>query len=277
MMHLTDDELVDIYYGERSEETDGPGHRDGRSDALEHIASCVDCREAYVALKGDLDAVPEIEPPARSADYGKTVWHSIAPQLTRYEPRRLDWARLSAGMRIGVGLAFAAACALLIAGGFFAGSLWQSKRPHQEAARNPSPAAGPNTGATAQPRVVVVVLSDHLDRSERFLVELKHADLASAETVTPLRDEAKSLLAANRLCRKNVASDDDPGLATALDHLDRLLAEAANAPGGLNATALARLQHEMNADGLLFEVRVLRSRISDKSPIGNDHSNGGTI
>jgi hypothetical protein len=272
MKHLTDEELVDIYYGERAEE---PGGAD--SSARQHIASCVDCREAFAALKRDLNAVAVIESPARDADYGEAVWQSIAPQLTKYEPRRFVWSRLSAGLRIGIGLGFAAACALLVAGGFFAGSLWQSNHPHQVAGQNPSSAVGSNTGEPARPRVVVVVLSDHLDRSERFLVELKHADLDNSGAGTPLRDEAKSLLTANRLCRKNVASDDDPALTTALDHLDRLLAEAANSPGRLNGAALARLQEEMNGDGLLFEVRVLRSRNTDNIAAGSDRPRGGTI
>ena len=74
-------------------------------------------------------------------------------------------------------------------------------------------------------------MSDHLERSERLLVELKHADAGSEEMVTPLRDEARSLLAANRVCRQKAEKDDDPALATALDHLDHLLAELANQPG----------------------------------------------
>jgi hypothetical protein len=277
MKHLSDDELVDLYYGEPAGEPGGVGDRAELGGARQHIESCGYCRDAFAALKSDLDAVPAIESPARGEDYGQAIWQSIAPRLTRYEPRRFEWPRLSAGMRIGIGLGFAAACALLVAGGFFAGSLWQSKHPHQMAVQNPSPAAGSHTGAPAQPRVVVVVLSDHLDRSERFLVELKHADLDNSGSGTPLRDEARNLLAANQLCRKNVASDDDPALTTALDHLDRLLAEAASSPGRLNGAALARLQNEMNADGVLFEVRVLRSRSTDQGANGSDRPNGGTI
>ncbi len=60
-------------------------------------------------------------------------------------------------------------------------------------------------------------------------------------------------------------SSDDPELATALDRLDHLLDELANQPGGLNMATLARLQNETNADGLLFEVRVLRSRLPGNS------------
>jgi hypothetical protein len=92
-----------------------------------------------------------------------------------------------------------------------------------------------------------------------------------------MRDEARSLLAANRVCRKNVTQKDDPELTTALDHLDRLLAEAANEPGGLNAKSIAKLQEEMNSDGLLFEVRVLRSRITHRAGTVNKPAQGGTI
>jgi len=125
--------------------------------------------------------------------------------------------------------------------------------------------------------IVVVVLDDHLDRSERSLVELKHADLDSTATDSPMRDEARSLLAANRVCRKNAAQADDPELNTALDHLDSLLAEAANEPGGLNSQNIAKLQDKMNADGVLFEVRVLRSRIAHRKGTGDDAAKGGTI
>jgi hypothetical protein len=129
----------------------------------------------------------------------------------------------------------------------------------------------------AKQPVIVVVLSDHLDRSERLLVELKHVDADSAELISPLRDEARSLLAANRVCRHNASQDDDPALATALDRLDHVLNELANQPGGLNATTITRLQDEMNADGLLFQVRVLRSRIPDRRSAGAAAANGGTI
>jgi hypothetical protein len=94
---------------------------------------------------------------------------------------------------------------------------------------------------------------------------------------SPMREEARSLLAANRVCRKNAAQTSDPELTTALDHLDSLLAEAANEPGGLNAQSIARLQDEMNADGLLFEVRVLRSRITSHKTAGNNPAKGGTV
>jgi len=106
----------------------------------------------------------------------------------------------------------------------------------------------------------VVVLGDHLDRSERLLVELKHADAEDPDLVTPLREEARNLLGANREFRDEAEQEGDASLVEALNHLDKLLTEIANQPGGLDAAALQKIRDEMNADGLLFEVRVLRSQ-----------------
>jgi hypothetical protein len=216
------------------------------------------------------------QPPARDAAYGERVWRSIAPLLPAYETHKRSW--LHGGLLRG--LSYAAACAVMMVCAFFAGRLWEHKQTHLAQAPvpvAPSPAPVQKHAAPPPQRVVVVVLGDHLDRSERLLVELKHADADSPEMVSPLRDEARSLLAANRICRKNALHDDDPALTSALEHLDHVLAELASQPGSLNATELVRLQDEMNSSGLLFEVRVLRSRVPDRQPRGNNRSNGGTI
>jgi len=116
----------------------------------------------------------------------------------------------------------------------------------------------PAGGDQGRERVVLVVLGDHLDRSERLLVELKHAE---PSTEAPMQAEARELLSANRLYRESVKRAGDPALAAALDHLERVLIEVSNEPAGLSQARLDELQREMNTDGLLFEVRVLRSRV----------------
>ncbi len=255
MMHLTEEEMMEQVYGE-SENT---------AAVERHLAACRECANSFAELKRDLAGLDRVQAPARDARYGERVWASIAPLLPIYQSEKRRW--WNSGTIKGLGLAVA--CALLVACAFYAGSVWQQKKQPQvvqTAPRNPAP---------KQP-LVVVVLDDHLDRSERFLVELKHADMDSAMD-SPLRDEARSLLTANRVARKDAAQADDPDLTTALDHLDGLLAEAANEPGGLNAASIAKLQNEMNADGVLFEVRVLRSRIARRSGTGNLPSKGGTI
>jgi hypothetical protein len=270
MRHLNEEELIEHYYK-------------ANKGADLHLAACADCAEAYAALQSDLAAMEFPTPPARDAAYGEYVWASISSSLLRYEPRKRSWLNLEL-MR---GLSYTTAGALLLACAFYAGRMWEHKQPQTTVASNPAPAWRPAV-APAQPsqpllpppqprQLVVVVLGDHLERSEQLLVELKHADAGSAELISPLRDEARSLLTANRICRQKARASDDPALAAALDRLNRLLTELANQKGGLDAAAIARLQDEMNADGLLFEVRVLRSRIPDQPPSGSKHFSGGAI
>ena len=255
MKHLTEEDLIECYYNKSK----------AAKPASRHLERCVACAEAYAALQSDLALVTPAEPPARDAAYGARVWASISGSLPRFEARQRRRLRIS----IWSGLSYAAACALLIACAFYAGRLWEHRQP---------PISGANQSPPeAKQRVILVLLGDHLDRSERLLVELQHADADSAEMVSPLRDEARSLLTANRICRQEVKQQDDPAMAEALDRLDQLFNELANQPGGLNAAALARLQNEMNSGSLLFEVRVLRSRIPDQQPAGNARSKGGTI
>jgi hypothetical protein len=254
MRHLTDEEMIEQAYGESG----------NRAAVERHLESCGECADNYAELERDLTGVDRVEAPARDAGYGARVWESIAPSLPVYRPAERRW--WASGLWKGLG--YAAACALLLSCTFYAGRQWE-KRKQQPVAH-----LQPKNPQTKQP-IVVVVLDDHLDRSERFLVELKHADMDSAAMVSPMRDEARSLLAANRVCRKNVAQADDPELTTALDHLDRLLAEAANEPGGLNAKTIAKLRDEMNSDSLLFQVRVLRSRIKHGKGAGNNPAGTG--
>jgi hypothetical protein len=256
MSHLREEELVEYFYTR-----DDAGAPAGR-----HVADCVECAEAYAALRTDLEEMEFAQPSARDADYGERVWESLAPKLQAYPAPRRHWLRSGFWM----GLSYATACGLLVTSAFIAGTLWEKNQTHPVTA---------TTSASSAPKekVVLVVLGDHLDRSERLLVELKHADVDSAEMVSPLRDEAKSLLAANRVCLKSATQGDDPELKTALDNLNRLLDELANQPEGLNSAAIARLQSEMNSDGLLFEVRVLRSRIPEGQAVGTTGAGGGKI
>ena len=261
MMHLTDEQMMEQIYGE-SENT---------AAVERHLAACRECAQNFAELRRDLAALDRVEAPHRDAHYGERVWAAIAPALSEYARSKQRW--WSSGWLKNPwlkGLTYAAACALLVSAAFYAGRLWERKPQTPVAHVEPKPAP------PRQP-IVVVVLDDHLDRSERFLVELKHADLDSTATDSPMRDEARTLLAANRICRKNAAQSDDPELNTALDHLDSLLAEAANAPGGLNAENISKLQDEMNSEAVLFEVRVLRSRIAHRKGTGDDPAKGGTI
>ncbi|HEX4308719.1 MAG TPA: hypothetical protein VHZ25_01760 [Acidobacteriaceae bacterium] len=252
MNHLNDEQLVELYYGH-----DGPG------DERRHLEQCSACARTYQALKSDLADMKPVHPPERAEAYGQHVWSAIADRLPIYPSPRKSWFR----QPLWMGLATAAACSVVVIAAFHAGRVWEHRRPvPPQVAVAPAP--------PAPPRVVVVVMSDHLEQSERLLVQLKHANADDQELALPLRDEARRLLTANRKCRQEAEASGDPALATALDHLDDVLTQLANHPDGLNADAIAKLQKEMNTDGLLFEVRVLRSRIPDQQAAVHHHRTG---
>jgi hypothetical protein len=273
MKHLTEEELIAQALNEGAGAVAGPIP----GPIEDHLKACTECADSYLVLLTDLAAMRSMAPPERDQSYGERVWESLAPSLAAYKPRRWgwwprrDWPSAGPNPKWWRGLAYAGAGALLMVGAFFAGSQWEHWK------QGPPTASVEHKAPQTKQPIVVVVLDDHLDRSERFLVQLKHADLDSAAMASPMRDEARSLLAANKVCRQKAAQTSDPELTQALDHLDQLLAEAANEPGGLNATSIAKLQDEMNSDGLLFEVRVLRSRIANRKATGNSSMQGGTI
>ena len=240
MNHPTEEQLIEHYYAESPQST--------RID--HHLRECSGCAETYAVLRSDLDAIAPIMAPAREA-LGEQVWQSIRNRVTAYELKRQGlWQRFGKLK----GPSFATVCVLLIAVAFFAGRQWDNYQ-------RPPPI---QTAANSLPRqpIVLIVLGDHLGRSERLLVALRHGD--SPESTTRAKAEAQDLLSANRLYRESATEAGDPALAAALDRLERVLVEIANEPDDASPARLAELQKELNTDGLLFEVRVLRSRVPDE-------------
>jgi hypothetical protein len=240
--HLSEEELVEHYYGE--------DRQDARVER--HLRACPTCAREYSALQKDLGGVKALVPPSRGETYGEEVWQSIRGSLQVYEAPRSRWQ----GFRAWRPMVFATGFTLLMFAAFVGGRVWQQRRQVQTVAVAGDP--------QARQRVVVLVLGDHLDRSERLLVELNHADEMGAAAALPMQEEARELLAANRLVRQSARLSGDLALDAALDRLERLLVEVANEPDGLSDADLKRLREEMNTDGLLFDVRVLRSRVMEQ-------------
>lgn len=234
MNHLGEEEFLDLYCGE------------GARSVKAHLEVCGECSAQYARFKQGLALIKPTAGSKRSADYGEQVWKTLRPGLTPYQEKispRWSWAQWRAG-------ALAVGCALLLAVAFFGGRYWgrlETKKANL---------AG-NTQATK--RVVLVVLTDHLDESERLLVELEHTESSDKAENAQLQSDARELLASNRLYRDTARNIGDPGVASALDQLEGVLAEVANGPS-LTAADLERVRNEMNIEGILFEIRVLRTR-----------------
>jgi hypothetical protein len=300
MNHRTELELIAYFYGESSQ----PG------EDRQHLETCRECAEAYEALARELPLVArqiEEEPvPARADGYGEVVWRSLEPSLVAYEKKRphrlrefsasgflgsgfLGSGLLGSGfLRSGAGLKWtlASAAVLVVLIAFFFGRLWEQKfspRRVADEATVSGKQGKPSVPVTAVQPVIVVLLSDHLERSERLLVELNHPEEAVVDPA--LQTTARQLLAENRRYQKAASEGGDegadvksqassnakpgennaevkisPAMTLALDDLDRVLAQVADRPDGLSRAELAQVKQQINASGLLFEVRVLRSR-----------------
>jgi hypothetical protein len=250
MKHLSENELIELYYGE------------GSGAASAHLKACRECSAKYAELKRGLDAIQLAPMPQRSADYGNRVWESLRPRLIPY-PKRLAGWRAWAHWRA---TALAVSCAMLLAVAFVGGRYWE-----RTTTRKANIVGNPQ----ATQRVVLVVLTDHLDRTERLLVQLQHADSPDRGESAQLQSEARELLASNRLYRATASNAGDPAMAGALDRLEGVLAEIANDPN-LTPADLERVRKDMNTKGILFEIRVLLARGSDHES-GPKSTNGASI
>ena len=250
MNHLTDEQLIEHYLTEGA----------NRVVVETHLRICSRCEQVYDEISNAME-VRAPEPPTLERGYGERVWRSIQGALLPYpaKPKRsyFSWPRL----------VLAGACLLGLAAAFIGGSLWEWSRTHPSQATK---------SAQERERVVLVILDDHLDRSERLLVQLNHAG-ERGDLDESLQAEARQLLPDNRLYRQAISAGADPVMTAALDHLERVLLEIANTPDKLDNADIARIEHAMNTDSLLFQIRVLRARNLRQAPKVGSGLKGASI
>jgi hypothetical protein len=104
--------------------------------------------------------------------------------------------------------------------------------------------------------VVLAALGEHLDRTERGLVQLVNADAGARIDITAEQTWARDLLEANRLYRQAASGADAPALSQVLDDLEPVLLEIANSPSRLTSEEFRALRERIEAGSLVFKVRV---------------------
>jgi len=230
--HASEEDLVLHYYGEPS-----------AAGVEAHLAGCAACRAEWDALRASLDAVTPADPPPPAAEQ---VWERLQPRLVPAPGRA--WTRLALPL-------LAAAAALVVA--FQVGRHWPAALP--------TPGAAPATADKGgRDRILLVAVGDHLERTQMLLIELSNAPGTEARDIGPEQRQAQELVGANRLYREAAVQAGEPGVASVLDELERLLVEVARGPERLQPAALALIQRRIESRGLLFKVRVLESRVRQK-------------
>ena len=201
---------------------------------MRHLDECAECQACHQRIKAALDSFPDYPAPERSDTYGKDVWVRLLPQLAG-KSRRLRWLNW---------WTMSPALASLVAIAFFAGMLAQRQRQI------------PAISAEARERVLLMAMSDHLERSQILLVELAHA-VPGENELKAERELARSLVTENRLLRETARGAGDESRAALLDDLERVLVAVANGPANESAKDLDAIQARMQGNDLLFKVRVM--------------------
>jgi len=250
--HPSEEELILYHYAEPG----GPPR-----DALEqHLAGCEPCRARYGQLEAALAAADVVELPALREDFEAEVWRRLAPHLES-APRESFWRRFSAGLRASRFLAPAGAAlavAALVVGAFYAGRFWPSRqRPAQVVQVQP-------VSAESRDRILLVAVGDHLERSQMVLVELVNTNPQRTVDISAERERAEDLVAANRIYRLTAERAGEAGVANLLDELERTLIEIAHSPSKLSSPEFEDLRRRVEAQGILFKVRVVDSQVHER-------------
>jgi hypothetical protein len=273
MTHLSDEQLVAQFY------------KDGDSHAVaEHLRTCEACQVRMDQLSAVLNSV-DLPVPERSEEYGASVWHNLRGHLAEGQVRQ-PWWKLPSTLRWST---FAAVAALVLAA-FLLGRFTQTPPP-QIAVQHPTQSQPPAPTITkpeeelprsngAQPvqvkstktptnvksrdRILVVAVGDHLERSQMVLAELMNADAGEPIDISTQRQIAGELVAENRLYRQAARRDKDPSLTNLLDELERVLVDIAHEPSKLSGPELASVKQRIEAQGIVFKVRVVGSQIRQR-------------
>jgi hypothetical protein len=243
MNHLSEEQLILHYYGE-----------EGETLMVErHLEECGDCRSVYGSLQRVLNVVDSLPVPDRSADYGARVWQRIERQI----PGRRRFWEFPAPWRLA---AASAAFAGLLVAAFFAGRFY----PHSPGGPTLAGVADPQAGE----RILLVAVGDYLERSQMVLIELANANPHHPLDITDQQERAADLVSESRLYRQTAAHTGDTNVANVLDDLDRVLLEIAHSPSRLSPGQVEDFRRRLQADGILFKIRVLGSNVRNQEEAG---------
>jgi hypothetical protein len=112
--------------------------------------------------------------------------------------------------------------------------------------------------AAADPadRVRMAAISDHLEESERVLLDFVNAG-GRVVDVSGQKTLASELIETNRLYREAATSAGDAIVADVLDELERSLIEIAHAPSTISPDDFDGTRTRIDAADVVFKMRVL--------------------
>jgi Putative zinc-finger len=230
-----------------------------------HLEQCAECARFVSQLRhllAEAREMPLTEPP-------QAAWQGIQRRLADVTESRAPWYWGKPAW------ALATAAAVVMA--FLAGRAIEQRQQLRDLRSAGSNAVvGPATTvsgrsasdeASARERVLLVAVGDHLERSQMVLVELVNARPQKDLDISAERQSADELLASNRLYRQTAVRLGQANIASVLDDLERVLVEVARGPSQLSVQELAEIQQRIEAQGILFKVKIIGSDMHRKQPV----------
>ena len=244
MSHCTEDELILHYYGEAR----APAAVD------RHLATCAGCADAYQAIVGTLQLVVAPEPPERDDSYSHEVWSRLRGRLPE---RPVPWWQAWFGWTpVTVAAAIATVVIATTVGTRVSGRVWPRAAPG-------SVGAASTIDADAGERVRLAAIGDHLERSERVLLDLVNAD-GDRVDLSAQQTWAAELIDSNRLYRDAATQADDTLVASVLDDLERSLLDVVHGPSTPTPAELEAVRTRLDTATVLFKVRVLADELHER-------------
>jgi hypothetical protein len=230
MKHFTEEDLIAYQLHESSDET----------AIRKHLETCADCANVSESIAETLrifsaDPVPQPDLD-RNWQHLRGNLSVLAPEpRPRFRLFHWHWAWPTAGLAT-------AALVLLAVVGIH---LQHAVKPKPNYAIN---GHGPLTTQPADPAI-----ANHLDAAERLLTEVNN-NPGSLDNVT--REQAHTLLLKNAVYVHTARNSGDLAEAAVLENLGRVLTTLDNEPP--TSQTAWRLRLEMNTNGLLLDIRILR-------------------
>jgi hypothetical protein len=248
MKHVSEQQLVLYYYGEAEQP----------QEIKAHLAACNLCNTEYSKIERTLAQVEPIVAPEPDTNYEQKLWYRLQPQITK----QAATSRWTLFPKLG----WIGAVAALVIVAFFAG------RYLPRTTTNSATSVATVNGKPNAERIILVTVGEHLERSQMLLVEIMNADGKGATDLTTEQQQARDLLDDNRLYRQSAQRTGDPAITRTLDELERVLVEVANGPSEVSNQELNSLRKQIEAQGLLFKIRVVGSKVRQESARTNDAS-----
>jgi hypothetical protein len=256
--HLTEEQLVLHHYGDIADGVDAAAIE-------EHLRACASCQAGLDDFRHTLSAVDSLPVPDRPDDYGTEVWARIQPSLGR--GAETWWDRLHSFLAPRK-LVLAGGVAVLLVAAFVAGRFAPWHPPTGTTAPAAAPATDPQAASAdreqVRERILLVAVGDHLERSQVALIELVNNPVGATVDISGERQRVRDLVAENRLYRQTASTTGEPGVASVLDDLERVLVEVANSPSTMTAAEFSKVRKRIEQQGIIFKVRVFGERVRER-------------